>query len=578
MRAPDRPNSGAMVRCAIYTRKSSEDGLEQEFNSLDAQREACEAYIVSQRHAGWLALPDMYDDGGLSGGTMERPALKRLLEDVKADKVQIIVVYKVDRLTRSLADFAKIVDVLDANNASFVSVTQQFNTTTSMGRLTLNMLLSFAQFEREIAGERIRDKIAASKAKGMWMGGNVPLGYDVRERKLIVNEAEAATVRVIFQRYAELGSVALLKSELDRQGVVSKRRAGAGGCLAGGKPFSRGALYLLLQNRIYRGEIVHQTAAYRGQHDAIVDTELWRIVLDRLAANRHERSLSAGADSPSLLAGLIYDAAGGRMSPTHAVKQGRRYRYYVSAVLIRNDPNALKNYAHASSPAMRIPAGDIEGLVLDRLRAFLSSTSAIADSLSAFGFDAHDLEIILRSVATLSQHWFEMSPIELTKLVRSIVERVTVYGEKIEIGVNRAKIARVMEAAEKIPRDDSEPLLVVTEAKLRRAGKGKLLVIETGAEPEIDQNLVALIKEAFSRRTELFVGPHDSIEAMIERREITRGRLSSLVRLSYLAPDIVQAILAGRQPVGLTPTRLLKLSQRLPHDWKQQRSFLGFAS
>jgi len=216
MRKSDRPAPGAIVRCAIYTRKSSEEGLEQEFNSLDAQREACEAYVASQRHAGWRALPDMYDDGGLSGGTMERPALQRLLADVKAGKIQIIVVYKVDRLTRSLADFAKIVDVLDAHGASFVSVTQQFNTTTSMGRLTLNMLLSFAQFEREIAGERIRDKIAASKAKGMWMGGTVPLGYDVKDRKLIVNEPEASTVRMIFKRYAELGSVALLKLELDQ--------------------------------------------------------------------------------------------------------------------------------------------------------------------------------------------------------------------------------------------------------------------------------------------------------------------------------------------------------------------------
>ena len=229
MRKPDRPKSGVIFRCAIYTRKSSDDGLEQEFNSLDAQREACEAYVTSQRHAGWIALPEMYDDGGLSGGTIERPALQRLLSDIKAGKVQIIVVYKVDRLTRSLADFAKIVDVLDAHDASFVSVTQQFNTTTSMGRLTLNMLLSFAQFEREIAGERIRDKIAASKAKGMWMGGNVPLGYDVRERKLVVSEAEASTVRMIFQRYAELGSVALLKAELERAGIVSKRREGAGG-------------------------------------------------------------------------------------------------------------------------------------------------------------------------------------------------------------------------------------------------------------------------------------------------------------------------------------------------------------
>jgi site-specific DNA recombinase len=315
MRKPDRPNSGAIVRCAIYTRKSSEDGLEQEFNSLDAQREACEAYIVSQRHAGWLSCPDMYDDGGLSGGTMERPALKRLLEDVKAGKVQIIVVYKVDRLTRSLADFARIVDVLDAQNASFVSVTQQFNTTTSMGRLTLNMLLSFAQFEREIAGERIRDKIAASKAKGMWMGGNVPLGFDVRERKLVVNETEAEAVRRIFQRYAELGSVALLKAELDAKGVVSKRREGAGGSLSGGKSFSRGALYLMLQNRIYRGEIVHRDSAYPGQHDAIVDADLWQAVQDRLTASRRERSLAVGAEAPSLLSGLIFDSDGNRLLP-----------------------------------------------------------------------------------------------------------------------------------------------------------------------------------------------------------------------------------------------------------------------
>ena len=246
MRKPDGPKSGAIVRCAIYTRKSSDEGLEQEFNSLDAQREACEAYITSQRHARWVAVPDMYDDGGLSGGTMERAALQRLLTNIKAGKIQIVVVYKVDRLTRSLADFAKIVDVLDAHDASFVSVTQQFNTTTSMGRLTLNMLLSFAQFEREIAGERIRDKIAASKAKGMWMGGTVPLGYHVHERKLVVTPAEAETVRLIFRRYAELGSVALLRTELDRRDIRSKRREGAGGRLAGGQKFSRGALYLAL--------------------------------------------------------------------------------------------------------------------------------------------------------------------------------------------------------------------------------------------------------------------------------------------------------------------------------------------
>jgi site-specific DNA recombinase len=264
------------INCAIYTRKSSDEGLEKEFNSLDAQREACEAYVKSQKHAGWLALADLYDDGGLSGGTLERPALQRLLADIKSGKVQIVVVYKVDRLTRSLADFAKIVDVLDAHDASFVSVTQSFNTTTSMGRLTLNMLLSFAQFEREIAGERIRDKIAASKAKGMWMGGNVPLGYDVMDRKLIVNETEAGTVRTIFRRYAELGSVRLLRDDLARQGIVSKRRAHASAALAGGNHFSRGALYTLLQNRIYRGEISHQGHVYPGQHEAIIDVDLWQ--------------------------------------------------------------------------------------------------------------------------------------------------------------------------------------------------------------------------------------------------------------------------------------------------------------
>jgi DNA invertase Pin-like site-specific DNA recombinase len=337
MAKADLARTGSTIRCAIYTRKSSDEGLEQEFNSLDAQREACEAYIVSQRHAGWVALADMYDDGGLSGGSMERPALKRLLEDIKAGKVQIVVVYKVDRLTRSLADFAKIVDIFDAHNASFVSVTQQFNTTTSMGRLTLNMLLSFAQFEREIAGERIRDKIAASKRKGMWMGGNVPIGYDVKDCKLVVSETEASTVRLIFRRYAELGSVSLLRAELDQLGIVSKRREGAGGRLAGDQHFSRGALYLMLQNRLYRGDIVHQGETYPGQHEAILDPELWQIVQNKLAVHRQERALAVGAEAPSLLAGLIVDADGSRMTPTHATKKAKRYRYYISASLLAGD-------------------------------------------------------------------------------------------------------------------------------------------------------------------------------------------------------------------------------------------------
>ncbi|WP_246692739.1 recombinase family protein [Methylobacterium sp. WL64] len=303
-------SSQPRLRCAVYTRKSSEEGLEQTFNSLDAQREACVAYVASQRHEGWQLLPALYDDGGYSGGTMERPALKRLLADVAAGKIDVVVVYKVDRLTRALSDFAKIVEVLDRRGASFVSVTQAFNTTSSMGRLTLNVLLSFAQFEREVTGERIRDKIAASKRKGMWMGGLPPLGYDVAERKLVVNAAEAETVRLIFRRYCCLRSVRLLAAELAQAGIHSKARRAVDGGNFGGQPLGRGALYAMLANRLYRGEVVHKGEAYPGEHVAIVDVELFAEAQAILALNRVERDEGVRAEAPSLLAGLVYDAAG----------------------------------------------------------------------------------------------------------------------------------------------------------------------------------------------------------------------------------------------------------------------------
>ncbi len=514
---------------------------------------------MSQRHAGWVALADMYDDGGLSGGTMERPALKRLLEDIKAGKVQIVVVYKVDRLTRSLADFAKIVDIFDAHNASFVSVTQQFNTTTSMGRLTLNMLLSFAQFEREIAGERIRDKIAASKRKGMWMGGNVSLGYDVRDRKLLISEPEAATVQLIFRRYAELGSVTLLRAELDRLGIVSKRREGTGGRLAGGKRFSRGAIYLMLQNRLYRGDIVYQGEAYPGQHEAILDPELWQIVQNRLAVHRQERALAVGAEAPSLLAGLIVDADGNPMTPTHAKKRAKRYRYYVSASLLdRNHSRAQKG--------MRIPAGDIEALVLDRLRVLFSSRIDVSETLTPLDLDAYALDAALRKALKLSERWLAMPPVELKSLVQEIVDRITVAADRIEIRLSRAKIAAALQVGERGQRPDLDPVVLSIEAKVRRAGKGKRLVIENGAEAEVNAGLVEMIKEAFAIRNQLLSGSHDSIEAMSGRLGMNKGRLTSLVRLSYLAPDIVRAFLAGRQPIALTLTALLRLSKDLPDD------------
>jgi site-specific DNA recombinase len=286
------------IRCAVYTRKSSEEGLEQSFNSLDAQREACEAFISSQKHEGWKTLPARYDDGGFSGGTMQRPALQRLLQDVDAGKVNVIVVYKVDRLTRSLADFAKIVEALDAKRVSFVSVTQQFNTTSSMGRLTLNILLSFAQFEREVTGERIRDKIAASKKKGMWMGGVVPLGYNLEGRKLVPNPKEAQQVTKILSLYLQLGCVRRLAEHLDREKVRSKVWTTRTGARLGGVAFARGALYALLRNRLYIGEIRHRDKWYRGEHKGIISKNLWQKVQSRLDNNlkaRHKRALEIGS-------------------------------------------------------------------------------------------------------------------------------------------------------------------------------------------------------------------------------------------------------------------------------------------
>jgi site-specific DNA recombinase len=574
MRKPDRCNSSQIFRCAIYTRKSSDEGLEQEFNSLDAQREACEAYIRSQRHAKWVALPEMYDDGGLSGGTMERPALQRLLTDIKAGKVRIIVVYKVDRLTRSLADFAKIVDVLDAHDASFVSVTQQFNTTTSMGRLTLNMLLSFAQFEREIAGERIRDKIAASKAKGMWMGGNVPLGYDVKDRKLIVNEAEAATVRMIFRRYAELGSVALLKAELDRLGVVSKRREGAMGQLSGGKRLSRGALYLMLQNRLYRREVGHRGQIYPGQHEAIIDPELWQTVQDKLAANRCDRAMAVGAEAPSLLAGLIFDSGGNRMTPTHAVKKGKRYRYYVSTALITGSRTEHPK-------GRRAPAGDVEGLVLDRLRALFASGDEISDAIAPLGLDAATQRAVLDRSAKVAERWATLATIELRERVRSLVQQIQIGDAQILAWLDRnAIVSSVMPDATPKPADCAppvEPLLLMIVANLRRTGKGVRLVIGNGAVKAIDTGLVSLIARAVTTRNILLACRDDSIDAMAERLAVRRDYLAVLVRLSYLSPEIIRAIAAGEHPIELTPTGLVALSRNLPHDWQEQWRLLGFS-
>src|SRR5437868_6129030 len=415
-------------RCAIYTRKSSEEGLEQEFNSLAAQREACEAFIRSQRDEGWVLAKTRYDDGGFSGGTIERPALQDLLGDIRAGRIDIVVVYKVDRLTRSLADFARLVELFDAQGVSFVSVTQQFNTTSSMGRLTLNVLLSFAQFEREVTGERIRDKIAASKKKGMWMGGNVPLGYDANERTLVINPAEAETVRRVFALYRELGCVRRVKEEADRLGLRTKCST-TNGTERGGKPFSRGHLYTLLSNPIYTGHIAHKGELHPGQQPALIDNETWIAVRDQLAANTSDHRRKAKAAEPSLLAGLLVDAQGDRLTPSHAVKKGRRYRYYISAALITEAGTDR-------AQGWRLAARAIEEAVIKILADALTSPARLVELFGAAGVSSDQVRKLLSRAARMAAA-LGGSPGERAKLVRELVEKIIVDEKMIIIKLRR---------------------------------------------------------------------------------------------------------------------------------------------
>jgi site-specific DNA recombinase len=405
------------VRCAVYTRKSSEEGLEQEFNSLDAQREACESYIASQRAEGWVLVHDRYDDGGVSGGTLDRPALRRLFADIENGLVDVVVVYKIDRLSRSLMDFAKLVDVFERHEVTFVSVTQSFNTTTSMGRLTLNVLLSFAQFEREVMGERIRDKFAASRARGMWMGGWAPLGYDIRDRKLVVNEAEAALVRRIFERFVKLGSATELVRELAEEGIRHKR----------GKPIDKGFLYKLLNNRLYIGEAVHKGQSHPGEHDAIIGQDLWDRVHGILQDSPRKRASKTRAQTPALLKGLIFGPTGHAMVMTHTRRRGRLYRYYVSTAILKSGRDAC--------PVGRIPAGEIEAVVISQVRELLTTPEIIVRTWRADR--EHDPCVTEREVrealTSLNPLWHELFPAEKARIVQLLVERVDVGQDGIDL-------------------------------------------------------------------------------------------------------------------------------------------------
>ncbi|MCA3394542.1 MAG: recombinase family protein [Roseomonas sp.] len=418
------------LRCAIYTRKSSEEGLDMEFNSLDAQREACEAYIASQRSEGWAAIREPYDDGGVSGGTLDRPALQRLLADVEAGLIDVIVVYKIDRLSRSLMDFARLVEIFDRNQVTFVSVTQSFNTTTSMGRLTLNILLSFAQFEREVIGERIRDKFAASRKRGMWMGGYVPLGYDVRDRKLIINEAEAATVRMIFKRFVAIGSATKLAKALVAEGVRTKS----------GRPVDKGYIYRLLNSRVYLGEATHKDASYPGEHAPIIDRSLWDKVHSILQTSPRLRAANARARTPALLKGLIFTETGCAMTPAFTKKGTRQYRYYVSMDVIRNRP------LDESPGPLRLPAPMVEDAVIGEIHRMIRAPEITARTIATLRRDGVKVEeaAVVATLAGFERLWCALYPAEQARIVQLLVERITVSTNGIAVDLRKEGLGLVL--------------------------------------------------------------------------------------------------------------------------------------
>ena len=502
-------------RCAIYTRKSSEEGLEQKFNSLHAQRESCEAFIQSQSHEGWVLYKKQYDDGGFSGGTLERPALQALLSDIKAGKIQVIVVYKIDRLTRSLTDFAKLVETLDEHGVSFVSVTQHFNTTTSMGRLTLNVLLSFAQYEREVTGERIRDKFLASRKKGMWMGGHPPLGYDIRERKLHVNREEAKQVNRIFELYLKTGCVSRLQGKLEQENITSKEWTSESGVAYGGKSFSRGAIYTILKNPTYIGEVLHKGKTYEGEHEGIVSRELWDKVQNRLKKNRQKRKLTHDNSSLYPLRGLLFNDRGTPFIASYAQKKdGRRYRYYICS---QDQPGENKK----TKSTIRLPAKEIEDVILEGLKTHPSVSDGI--------------------------DWNK---------ARGSIKRIVVKKDKLKISLA----------------GHMEPPSLKIPYQVKKKGNQTLLMGPNGEKnhylPRIDPSLLKSLAKAWEWRRLIEKGEVGSFSELSEKEECTERYIRKLLSLSFLHPEIVEAILNGTQPRHCTLTDFTR--NKISLSWKEQ--------
>lgn len=553
-------------RCAIYTRKSTEAGLEQDFNSLDAQREACEAYIKSQAHEGWKLLPQCYDDGGLSGGTLDRPALQRLLEDITAGLIDVIVVYKVDRLTRSLTDFAKLVEVLDDAGVSFVSVTQQFNTTTSMGRLTLNVLLSFAQFEREVTAERIRDKIAQSKAKGIWMGGPVPLGYDLGDRELLVNPAEAELVREIYELYLEEGSVRTLKAELDRRGMKSKTRHQKNGRVTGGGPFSRGHLYCLLANPIYIGKLPHKGKLHDGKHDAIISEDLWEKAQGQLRGNKRgiER---ASAKHPSLLAGRLETSDGRKLIPSHAVKQGKRYRYYIEQRLVQDDGIGTKGARYA--------AEEVEKAVLTILQRFLNSPAEIVAALAIGEYSPGSMKTVVSQARTLSESDELNDRHEAHRITSAVIAKVIIDQDQLELHLQRQQLAGLLGTET----ESEDPIHVIASpCKLARRGQDLKFILplldDSNTFSRQDPALIRAVAKAHLWWEWIKNGEVKSLTEIAKRECIDKAQVTRWLRLAFLSPTLIRQIQTGAHPTSLTIESLTRQID-LPTNWQEQEAVVA---
>jgi site-specific DNA recombinase len=556
--------SNAIRRCAVYTRKSSEEGLEQDFNSLHTQREASEAFIKSQQGEGWKLVKTAYDDGGLSGGNMERPALQRLLEDIRHGLIDVVVVYKVDRLTRSLADFAKMVEVFDAQGVSFVAVTQQFNTTTSMGRLTLNVLLSFAQFEREVTGERIRDKIAASKRKGIWMGGCPPIGYDVCDRRLVINQADAQTVRLIYQRYLKAGSVPKLKKALDRDGVVSKLRVSRKGNRAGGQSFSRGALYELLSNPIYIGEIRHKQERHPGQHDALLDRNLWEKVQKRLRDRTDRPTEPRTKVSPSPLAGKVFDETGEPLYVQAAVKDRRRYRYYVSRALVRGSKVEGQR-------GWRVPGPELERAVAIAARSILDDKAAFLEAVQVAGMG----DVDINQVFTLVAEWRArlLAERERSTALVELVEKAVLTDEGIRLGLN---IPVPSKGSGDAPLRKVLQLFRFVPLKVKRRGVEMRLIINGGDEPrKPDPALLKAFARARGWFEELASGRVCSLVEIARREGLPKRYVTRLTKLAFVSPAFVEAIAEGSAPIGTNLQMLMDGRAALTLSWSDQEEPFG---